>query len=432
MVTMAEGRGNILIRFCDKEVYCVMEGELDSQTEMIIHFLIGYKDMILCVINEEDEFIGSIAQETFLRQAAAKGQRVIESIDSYESWAGIIKNSVRREFLVFGENMWEEGRRYFRKNKKASMVPVLNEKRQLICFAWQDEEANREIRMLDELMECDTALGFKDLYPNFEEVTVHGCNELAYHFIRYLNRTGVFVNVTDPLWNECSVWKGLNTSRGETLDYKKYTVYGEGRGSCEKIIDQRKSVSPEFECIDRIYEENICRGVIKDADGNLQELVDKLRGRQIGILGTGRNSLDAYDLLLEQGLDICCFISDGTQEQGGMLFGKRILGKEEAIKSIKEIIFVEADSQYSAWGFGGTDYHHYSLGLKRNDRFFLLQDYSVIPNKGMPNILTHMMLQPQTRLILAGELELCSILEQWLGVQKPEWHKRVYYCDIRI
>lgn len=41
------------------------------------------------------------------------------------------------------------------------MIPVVDKERNLLCFAYQDEEANRELRMLDELFNHKNALSFE-------------------------------------------------------------------------------------------------------------------------------------------------------------------------------------------------------------------------------------------------------------------------------
>ena len=60
--------------------------------------------------------------------------------------------------------------------------PVIDKNWNMICFAYQDDEADREIRMLDELKEHKNALGFGDIYSKYSYVTIHECNELAYFF----------------------------------------------------------------------------------------------------------------------------------------------------------------------------------------------------------------------------------------------------------
>ena len=79
------------------------------------------------------------------------------------------------------------------------MIPVVDKERNLLCFAYQDEEANRELRMLDELSNHKNVLGFEDVYPEYESVMVHGCNELAYQFVMYLKKLTVRIRISHAL-----------------------------------------------------------------------------------------------------------------------------------------------------------------------------------------------------------------------------------------
>ena len=76
---------------------------------------------------------------------------------------------------------------------EAVQLPVLSREGQLLCFAYQDEEANRELRMLRELEECEGALTFFDVNPEYIGVTIHGFNELAYYMDKYLMGLGLAI-----------------------------------------------------------------------------------------------------------------------------------------------------------------------------------------------------------------------------------------------
>lgn len=400
-----------MIRFCDKEVCCVTENELDRQ-QLLTYFLNGNRTQTVCILDEAGKFTGSITYDTLLGKD--------------------LQDAVSKEYIFFDENIWECGRRYFRNGEKefggVKLLPVLDKEHQLLCFAWQDEEANREIRMLDELTECQDALTFLDIYPEFDGVSVHGCNELAYYLVKYLKKSGVMVQVTGALWDNFTV---INAgSNSNILDYKKYEVYAEGTECPEEKAEQRKSVSAEFECIDRIYEENIKNGKIEDTDGNFQNLLDRIRGRQIVITGNGEELLNAYDLLIGNDVDIECFVSDKKGEQGKVIFGKIVLRKEEAMTGLENAVFIETGYQYSAWGFGGTDFYHY-FGYKRNRDFYLLQDYAQIPKNGLRNLLCRMLDSNEKRLVLTGDRWLClklfSVLKSW---NTESVYEKAAYCDI--
>lgn len=335
-------------------------------------------------------------------------------------------DAVQKDYVILDEHIWENGRRYFRNfldSSETVLLPVLNAERQLVCFAYQDGEADRELRMLDELRECGDALGFQDVYPEYDSVTVCGFHELAYAFVQYLEESGVPVSVKGAMWDVFGTHEAL-----ETLDYRTFTVYAEGTGRLEKEIALRDSVSPEFECIDRIYEENICNGSITDAEGDFNDLLERLRGRQIALIGTGENSLNAYDLLLKYGIDITCFVTGNKQDFGRKLLGKKIIGLGEASRNIESITFIETSSKYSAWGFGGTNRYHY-FGFKRNNSFFLLQDYIKIPLRGLLSAINNASIQLQSKVVMFGDFYLCLKVKQILG-EKIKAQYKIVYCDI--
>ena len=130
-------------------------------------------------------------------------------------------------------------------------------------------------------------------------------------------------------WEKLGIENGME-DENEVLDYQTLHIYAEGIEPRDKNEKLRHSVSAEFECIDRIYEENILEGIIGDAEGGWDAALQILRGKPIGILGVDKNSLDAYNLLLAYEIDICCFISDNQSQYDTYLLGKRVMGREEA------------------------------------------------------------------------------------------------------
>lgn len=401
-----------MIRFCDKEVCCVGE-ELNRQ-DLIAYFLNGHRQDIICIIDNQGKYRGKITYDSLLGKD--------------------LEDSINREYLILDENIWENGRKYFSKGRKEfgglDLLPVLDKEDHLLCFAWQDDEANRELRMLDELMECRGALGFQDLYPEYDCVVVNGCNELAYFFMQYLRKTGVPVYVSGELWKSI----GLKDIPGmmqaeEILDYKRFVVYSEGLEPQKERIEQRCTVSAEFECVDLIYEENIRRGLIGDTAGDFQRVLDKIREKQVVVIGTGEDSLNAYNLLLEYRIDICCFVSEKEECQGNKLFGKSVCSRADAAMQFQNIVFINASYKYSAWGFGDTDYYHY-IGYKRNESFILLQDYIEIPKRGLSDVLVKQIKSDKQRLVLLGDILLCLKLCTALGACKNGFDGRIVYCDL--
>lgn len=328
------------------------------------------------------------------------------------------------EKLMMNKNIWEKGRRCFENYfKTGEFAPVFNDEDQIICYAWQDYEANRQMRMVDELCNCADALNFKDVYPDIDTVTIQGCNELAFCFMNYLENIGV------PVFVRGRFWKDLGIDEQEAvLGTKNLEIYAEGIETLKGSMGMPDSVSVEFECIDRIYETNIRHGRIRDTLDGVEgdEIVDKLKGKQIGILGTEIESLNVYDLLLGYGIDISCFVSEEKGNQGRRVYGKELISFWDARKKFADIVLIDPSARYSAWGFGETDFYDY-LGYKRNQMFYLIRDYIEIPHNGLQNILSYWVDSLGGRLILTGDIWLCQKLRMTMGAIDQD---KVVYIDI--
>lgn len=431
-----------MIRFRDKEICCITESEMDWQlmtdyfldkftykycmTEKELDFqqalndFLNYTDEKIYILDEDGKYIGSVIYNSLFGNCPdnAIKKECVELQENKKIW--VIKDCVSLD-----KDIWENGRKYFKLHPD-DLLPVVDQEHRLICFAWNDEEANREIRMLDELLKCrGGVLDFKDIYPEADCVTVYGCNELSYSFVQYLKEIGMPVNVTGELWDVFGEWEQI-----EIPSHKNFIVYGEGdrRGLAGEQCEC-KSVSAEFECINKIYEKNILRGIIADTDGSFQDVINRIKGKHIVLIGETGASFDAYDLLLGHGIDICCFCSDKLSEHGKRFFGKMVLNYTEVLKSVKNPVFIESSSRYSAWGFGGVDAFHYQ-GFKRNEHFFLLQDYVEIPHNGMMNILNHAMEQNKQKLVLIGDFWLCLKLSKVIEEQNNLIKGQVVYLDV--
>lgn len=89
------------------------------------------------------------------------------------------------------DDIWENAKQFFLKykyvEKEQFFLPALNDVGKLLCFAYDDEGANREVRMLHELSNASDALQFLDVYPEIKCVRIYGFNELAFLFSSYLS-----------------------------------------------------------------------------------------------------------------------------------------------------------------------------------------------------------------------------------------------------
>lgn len=248
--------------------------------------------------------------------------RFYESKPTNSSYMDI---TILSENIVLGEKVWNKGRELFRKNlsgdiTSVKMVPIESENGEIICYAYQDTEANRELRMLKELEAHEEVIQFKEIFPQVKEVIVCGCNELAYRFVKYLERQRVNVSVTGKYWEHFPIETDGSV---ECDNNDKMVVYAEFPFNTEGVDDRIiKSASSEFECIDRIYEANVKAGNIKDIAGDLGRVLEKLKGKKVVVLGTDTKAQDTYDFLYAHGIDIYCFAAWKVQR------GKTLLGKK--------------------------------------------------------------------------------------------------------
>ncbi len=377
-----------MIRFCDKDVFCVEDGRI-NRSELLRYFLAGNLDEVVCVLDADGRYSGHITYWTLIQNEKTE-------------------YAILKDCLVLDKDIWKNGRLLFAIYKEQFgenvLLPVVNKDQQLLCFAYEDRDANRNLRMLRELQKKSNVIQFADVYPQFECVKIREFNELAYFFAKYLLWQKISVKV------EGSMWEGfLESDDRDYMDYNCMTIYAEGvwNRSSNWMENLLRSVSVEFECIDHIYEENIKAGIIKNADKDRIQFLDYLQNSsQVIILGTDMTALDAYDYLKKMGIEISCFVSDKYDDRGRKLFGKPVLKKIEAIAEYGQAVFVSPYGTGSAWGMGETDWFDY-MGYERNQSFFLLDEYVQIEGDSLKCVLKG------KKIFLMGDILLCEKLRQY-------------------
>lgn len=384
-----------MIRFCNREEYSITCSVLD-RNELLKYFMIK-KDNVVCVCDEiTGEFVGKI---TFY------------DLNSHEN----ISEIIQRDCVFLNKDIWENARKYFlncKRKEEILLLPVVNEKREVVCFAYEDDCANREIRMLRELNLYTSIFSFKNIYPQYETVTIHGCNELGYYFAMYLKKHNIPVKVIGEQWE----YIGYDNSK-EVVECKNMDVYAEGtwQKSFNLREDVSRTVSVEFECIDQIYEACLKEGYIKDQEGDIDEVLAKLRKGAVAVIGIGIEAQSVYNYLLGNGIDIACFVSDHAGHRS--MFGRKILRLSDVIKSYTDCVFVECLSRYSSWGYGNIDWYDYR-GYYRNVGFFMIRDYIDVPFR-----LDHVL--KNRNVYFVGEPLLCK--KVFRCTQKYEYKNIGYY-----
>ena len=287
------------------------------------------------------------------------------------------------------------------------LLPIERENHGVICYAYQDNEANRELRMLKELRRNRDALQFTDVFSEYKEVVLYGCNELAVSFAEYLEELGVAVSVIGKYWDSFGYTdnNGLNLLEGGA---ERLIIYAEGVpfSDGDRVRKMKKSVSPEFECIDMIYEANVLKGKIKDTIGTFDELICRLKNEdEIVILGDDRAAQDTYDLLMEHGIDIAGF---GVREKkNDLLLGKAVMSITDTMQCLRNPVFLNCKDTHGALGEEWTEYFDYR-GYERNKQYFLVRDYTDIPNSNLVHVLHGKCV------LLTGDKWLCQLLSEYL------------------
>lgn len=323
-----------------------------------------------------------------------------------------VKVAIGEGQLILDEHIWENGKNIFRGNDYhdvvgMQMIPISNVQGEIICYGWQDLEANRELRMLEELAESQTALAFGDVFPDIREVVIVGCNELAYYFAKYLQNLGIPVSVLGKYWGNL----GFNHVADVDLEdcYKMIVhaerIWGNRTDLFQKVI---RSASPEFECIDRIYEANILAGNIKDNEGDFNDLLEKLEGRDIVILGRDEAAQDVYDMFCEYHIDIKGFaVENISEDKSERLLGKPIISVAALLQNEERVVFIDVHGKNSAWGNRCVELLNY-YGYKRNEHLFFINDYTKIHCNNLIHVLKG------KSVFLFGDERLSKILSDYL------------------
>ena len=378
-----------MVRFCDREVDCVEYSSL-TRAGILAYFLPDHKEDMLCVYDSFDAmgYVGVITYDSFKNSLSVNG-------------------AIKQEYVILNTDIWKNAREYFRYREKELMVdrllPVLDEEYRLICFAYEDVDANREIRMLRELSEHSEALQFSDLYPEYQCVRIYEFNELAYFFAKYLESQNISVQVQGEMWRNFFAGKEC-----EVPEYACLTVYAEGvAGKKQNILENiLQSVSVEFECIDQIYETNIKKGIFCNAEESWEKLAERLKKeREIVIIGTDIAAQRTYGFLIKNEINVCCFM--GEHQKRKKMYGKKILNSYEVRSTYKLPIYIECTSKGSAWGIGGVDNYDY-IGCERNKRFILLRDYIEVPDDSVIDAIRN------RKTALIGDRYLCQRLYEYL------------------
>lgn len=395
-----------MIRFCDKEVCCISYEELERG--MLLHYFFqGNMDEMVCVLNTDGTYCGRITYYSLINCDRAE-------------------EAVLEDFVILNKDFWKHAREFFVNYERSigeyALLPVVDEKKQLISFAYEDGDANRELRMLKELEELSGGITFAEVYPQYDCVKICGFNELSLRFAEYLRKQNICVETDGELWERFIFGGG----KAEAPDYKRLVLYAEGVEGARSenwVENLLRSVSPEFECIDCIYEANWKEGKVRDTETDIVGLLEYLRTthKEIAILGIGIEAQNVYDFLLCNGIEADYFVSNLYEEREHLLFGKRILKSSEVWNRRERLILLDYKEKNSA--LGNPKLEEYSnLGFQRNRDLFFLKDYAEIPFENLRHSLKNQ------KILFVGDILLCNRVAEYLKI-KVEM-KEMFFADL--
>ncbi len=304
--------------------------------------------------------------------------------------------------ITLNPDIWRSCRNYFSGHKKIEKIPIFNGDNELICYAYQDEAANRELRMLHELESESNLICFKDIYPEYTGVVIYECNELAYCFAQYLKKQNIPVRVMGNYWKAAG-W----ADKEEQFAGRSLCIYAEGtwEHTLDLQCELQRTVGVEFECIDKIYKANIQKGLIRNAVFDLPQLIQELKCRQVILLGIDDAQQDVCDVLASYGVDICAFFREDYR-QDLKLLGKPMIDSAELAKYPNPAL-IDCYGVHSAIGNSALDYFVY-YGFVRNQNYFFIKDYIDIPRTNLLHAIQN------RNVYLCGDKYLCSKLGEYL------------------
>ncbi len=208
-----------MIRFCDKEVYTIREGDM-SRIQMFGFFLNdsnirsrggGHLEDVLMVFDEQENYKGIITYERLLNCSPG--------------------NEMLRDVLIISDAFWEEGRAYFAEHPD-ELMPVMDKKGNVLGFCWDDKKANngmfeQGLKMLESCYEDGNLISIGEVYPNVMMACFCGCNEYVWKSYQFFLKTGLQVCVLGEEWE----WFGIKR-RENYYDFPKWAklfIYAEDR-----------------------------------------------------------------------------------------------------------------------------------------------------------------------------------------------------------
>ncbi len=256
-----------MIRFCDKEVYNIIEGEL-TRDQMLSFFKKDevHRYSVIAVYNNNG-LQGIITYETLLEQ-----EDII---------------CVRREQVMLSDSFWNEAKEYF-KCFPNNLLPIVDKNDFIIGFAFDDIQSYYYIeegisQMYDEYAQTYCV----EKYQRIQIIVITDLNELAWKCYWLFKKMGYEVCVIGHKWE----WFGFK-SCDKLLDYPEYAIfhiYAEGTDNTGMDNEDRSRGN----------------NVVQDAFRFVQDINDEIRENIYQ---------ETIEKLIQKGVSICeCIVPGKVQ-----------------------------------------------------------------------------------------------------------------------
>lgn len=222
-----------MIRLCDKEIYVINELSM-SRSECLSFFLNGHIEDIIVLVAEDGQFEAALTYKSLLAV-----DRIEEALSCYS---------------VTASNVFTDETRNYFKEYPNSMIPVLNENKDILGFACNQlcdlelEETNKFCEFFSEARKYMEAV-----CPEIKQFCIYDINECAWNLYITLKNNNFPVCVIGEKWE----WFGIKSLEG-IYDYPDFAVariYAEGCCSIYKNISQRHEIdiSAIFNVHERLF-----------------------------------------------------------------------------------------------------------------------------------------------------------------------------------
>lgn len=201
-----------MIRFLDKEVYVIHDGEM-TRSQMLRFFLDNHYEDAIIITDETGKILGSTTYRRVLKYKEEK-------------------DVILRKCLIFNEGFWDQAKVFF-EEEPDEFILVQDDNGNALGFAYDYKNATTEryVEMVEGILEenPDIPVSFTDWAKKLKLVCIFDMNELAFLCYKMFKRFGLKVCVIGEKWS----WFGIEQMEGffEYPDYEKMNIYADGTGN---------------------------------------------------------------------------------------------------------------------------------------------------------------------------------------------------------